>query len=29
RPEWRLQTRFENRGIKLGHSVFDLLYERR
>ena len=28
RPEWRLQTRFESRGIKLGHGVFDLLYER-
>lgn len=29
RPEWRPQTRFESRGIKLGHGVFDLLYERR
>lgn len=29
RPNWRPQTRFENRGIKLGHGVFDLIYERR
>jgi tRNA (guanine-N7-)-methyltransferase len=29
RPEWRPQTRFESRGIKLGHRVFDLVYERR
>jgi tRNA (guanine-N7-)-methyltransferase len=28
RPQWRPQTRFESRGIKLGHGVFDLLYER-
>ena len=28
RPDWRPQTRFENRGIKLGHNVFDLIYER-
>ncbi len=28
RPDWRLQTRFETRGIGLGHGVFDLLYER-
>jgi tRNA (guanine-N7-)-methyltransferase len=29
RPDWRPQTRFESRGIKLGHGVFDLIYERR
>jgi tRNA (guanine-N7-)-methyltransferase len=29
RPAWRPQTKFELRGIKLGHEVFDLLYERR
>ncbi|HTA65683.1 MAG TPA: tRNA (guanosine(46)-N7)-methyltransferase TrmB [Xanthomonadaceae bacterium] len=28
RPEWRPLTRFEHRGIKLGHGVFDLLYQR-
>ena len=27
-PAWRPQTRFENRGTKLGHGVADLLYER-
>jgi len=29
RPDWRPQTRFESRGIDLGHGVVDLLYERR
>ena len=29
RPAWRPQTKFELRGIKLGHEVFDLVYERR
>jgi tRNA (guanine-N7-)-methyltransferase len=29
RPDWRPQTRFESRGIGLGHGVCDLLYERR
>ena len=29
RPDWRPQTRFENRGIGLGHGVSDLIYERR
>ena len=29
RPDWRPQTRFEQRGIGLGHGVCDLLYERR
>ncbi|HET7267964.1 MAG TPA: tRNA (guanosine(46)-N7)-methyltransferase TrmB [Oleiagrimonas sp.] len=28
RPAWRIQTHFEQRGRKLGHSVWDLLYER-
>jgi len=28
RPAWRLQTRFENRGRKLGHGVWDLLYQK-
>jgi len=26
RPEWRTKTRFEQRGERLGHDVFDLLY---
>jgi len=29
RPEWRTNTRFEQRGTRLGHSVFDLLFTRR
>jgi len=28
RPAWRPQTRFERRGQKLGHEVWDLLYQR-
>ena len=28
RPSWRIETRFEQRGHKLGHQVFDLLYDR-
>lgn len=28
RPDWRPLTRFERRGVGLGHEVFDLLYER-
>ncbi len=28
RPEWRRQTHFETRGQKLGHGVWDLLYQR-
>ena len=27
RPEWRRQTHFETRGLKLGHGVWDLLYD--
>ena len=26
RPSWRPQTKFEDRGIKLGHGVWDLLF---
>ena len=29
RPDWRPLTKFENRGIKLGHGVWDLLFTRR
>lgn len=28
RPPWRIETRFERRGIELGHPVTDLLYDR-
>ena len=28
RPPWRIETRFEQRGRKLGHGVWDLLYDR-
>lgn len=28
RPAWRRQTHFETRGLKLGHGVWDLLYDR-
>jgi tRNA (guanine-N7-)-methyltransferase len=28
RPDWRPQTHFESRGQKLGHGVWDLLYDR-
>lgn len=28
RPVWRPQTHFEARGLKLGHGVWDLLYQR-
>ena len=28
RPAWRIETRFERRGIDLGHPVTDLLYDR-
>jgi len=27
RPAWRPTTKFEQRGLRLGHSVWDLLYE--
>ena len=29
RPEWRPETKFERRGERLGHGVWDLLYEKR
>jgi len=29
RPDWRRQTHFETRGLKLGHGVTDLLYRKR
>jgi tRNA (guanine-N7-)-methyltransferase len=29
RPPWRPQTKFETRGLKLGHGVWDLLFLRR
>lgn len=28
RPQWRPQTKFERRGQRLGHGVWDLLFER-
>jgi tRNA (guanine-N7-)-methyltransferase len=28
RPDWRPQTHFETRGQKLGHGVWDLLYDK-
>jgi tRNA (guanine-N7-)-methyltransferase len=27
-PPWRRDTHFERRGRKLGHGVWDLVYER-
>lgn len=29
RPAWRPQTKFETRGLKLGHGVWDLVFARR
>ena len=29
RPEWRPETKFEQRGLRLGHGVWDLLFRRR
>jgi tRNA (guanine-N7-)-methyltransferase len=29
KPDWRIETHFERRGLKLGHGVWDLLYRRR
>ncbi len=29
RPEWRPETRFERRGLRHGHDIFDLLYRRK
>ena len=28
RPDWRIETHFEKRGRRLGHGVWDLLYDR-
>lgn len=28
RPDWRPETHFERRGLRLGHGVWDLLYRR-
>lgn len=28
RPSWRPQTKFETRGLRLGHGVWDLIFER-
>lgn len=28
RPEWRPETKFEQRGARLGHGVWDLLFEK-
>lgn len=29
KPDWRPLTKFENRGLQLGHGVWDLLFKRR
>jgi tRNA (guanine-N7-)-methyltransferase len=29
RPEWRPQTKFETRGLRLGHGVWDVLFRRK
>jgi tRNA (guanine-N7-)-methyltransferase len=29
RPDYRPQTKFEARGLRLGHGVWDLLFRRR
>ena len=29
RPAWRPQTKFENRGLKLGHGTWDVLFRRK
>lgn len=29
RPSWRPETKFERRGVRLGHGVWDLVFERR
>jgi tRNA (guanine-N7-)-methyltransferase len=29
RPEWRPETKFESRGLKLGHRVWDIVFRRR
>lgn len=27
KPDWRIETHFERRGVRLGHGVWDFLYE--
>ncbi len=29
KPSWRPETKFERRGIKLGHEVYDLVFKRK
>jgi tRNA (guanine-N7-)-methyltransferase len=29
RPEYRPLTKFENRGIRLGHGVWDIIFKKR
>ena len=29
RPDYRTQTKFEHRGLKLGHGVWDVIFRRR
>jgi tRNA (guanine-N7-)-methyltransferase len=29
RPAWRPETKFERRGLKLGHAVWDLVFAKR
>ncbi len=29
KPEWRPLTKFENRGLRLGHGIFDLVFRKR
>ena len=29
RPDWRPQTKFESRGLRLGHRVWDLMFRRK
>lgn len=29
RPDYRPETKFERRGLRLGHGVWDLIYEKR
>jgi tRNA (guanine-N7-)-methyltransferase len=29
RPEFRPQTKFETRGLRLGHGVWDLIFKRK
>jgi len=28
RPDWRIETHFEKRGLRLGHGVWDFIHER-